>query len=81
MTHFRTQYLAMFGGDTDADFQAEFASRNYPTIQAAIADPRFPNTAIGYAADLMSPNCIWSVATDRMQMIRRHLPEIKFWGE
>lgn len=81
MSNFRTQSLAMFGGDTEADFQAEFIKRNSACIQAVIVDPRLPRSAIGYAADLQNQGCSWPVAVDRMNQIRRHIPEIKFWGE
>ena len=81
MSNFRAQNLAMFGNDTEDTFQAEFANRNFATLQAALADPRLSSLAIGYVADLQNSNCAWPIAIDRMNMIRRHIPEIKFWGE
>ena len=81
MSNFRAQNLAMFGNDTEAAFQTEFTQRNFATLQAALADPRLPISAIGYVADLQNSDCSWPVALDRMKMIRHHLPNIKFWGE
>ena len=81
MSNFRTQYLAMFGGSSAADFQAEFTQRNFAVLQSAAADDRLPRNAIGYVADLQNPALAWELVAARCNMIRRHIPEFSLWGE